>query len=285
MLAHDKGDTSMNESLPKTNAVVYKDGIPKWDVAADEVAYVFTHTEKGTDYLFVPVLRQHTDPQSKKGFSYANKTALREATPAMKMSGDEFELPIADERPYEQFVDEHFVRIVGTSVEDPATHKAWLNERPHMKVRIFKEGVQGISREVSEDEGVGADIFDIMAAVTTSDEREIELFQELFSVEKGKKERLVMVHKLKEASEKEYQSWRKSSTRKFNPRKRKFIAKENYDVLEKIYDDLVNSIEGMVINSKSCHLDNKGEWVGLVPLEHKLLVLDAVFSDYAGKNL
>lgn len=268
-----------------TNAVNYVNGVPKWDIAADEVAYALIIEQKGRDYIFAPVLRQHTDAQSKKGFAYANKVALREAIPAMKISGEEFELPLIDEQPYINFVDDHFVSILGTASDDKEQHRKYLDERPSLKVRIFKEGIQGTTIEdEDEDESSNLDLFDISIGIGSED-REVALFHELFSPTKGRKERINMVHRLKDASEKEYQLWRKSSTRKFNPRKKKFITKENYDVLEKIYDDLVVSVDGMIVNGKACRTNNKEDWVSLIPLEHKLLVLNDIFSDYAGKNL
>jgi hypothetical protein len=266
-----------------TNAVVYVDGIPKWDVLSDEVSYALLLEQRGKEFIFVPVLRQHTDSQAKKGFAYANKVALRDAIPPMKMKGREYELPLADEKPYIDFVDDHFVRILGTSSDNVDEHKAYLDERPHLKVRIFREGVEGLEvKEAEEDEGP-MDIFDISVGVG-EDEIELDFIHDLFSPTKNRKERINITHKVREASEKEYQLWRKSSTRKFNPSKRKFTTQENYDVLEKIYNDLIVSVDGMVVDKKECSKGNKEDWVDLIPLEHKLLVLERVFQDYMGKN-
>ena len=266
-----------------TNAVVYINAIPKWDIAADEVAYALLLEQRGREYIFVPVLRQHTDSQGKKGFAYANKVALREAIPAMTMKGQEYELPLANEDPYVDFVDDHFVCILGTASEDVAQHKAFLDERPHLKVRIFKEGVQGLEVKETEEEEAPLDLFDISVGIN-DEERELLFIHDLFSPDKNRKERINIIHRIRDASEKEYQLWRKSSTRKFNPKKRKFITQENYDVLEKIYDDLASSVDGMVVEKKACRKDNKSDWIGLIPLEHKLLVLEVVFQDYIGKN-
>jgi hypothetical protein len=283
-------DTQKDSQPKESNAIAYKKGIPVWDISALEVAYLLRLEQKGKDYWLVPVLKQHTDLQEKAGFTYQHKQALQKSTPAMKMStGDEFEIAPLDEAPLREFVDEHFVRLIGTTSDDKDIHKQYLDEHPYLKTRIFREGVQGITvREKEEEDDFfedgddAVDLFDI--SVGLEEEREVHLFQELFDPGKGKRVTVDMTHTVKDPSEKAYQTWRKASTRKFNSRKRKFITRENYDVLEKLYDGIVVSVSGLAIGKSDCKDANRAEWLPLVPLEHKLLVLDTLFSEIVSKN-
>jgi hypothetical protein len=243
---------SRKDSRPKkgrddsTNAVVYVNGNPCWDIAADEVAFAMKVEQKGKDFLFLPAIRQHTDAVDKKGFAYENKVAVRDSASPMKISGDDFELIPLDEKPLRAFVDTHFTRLYGVSDQDQDVmkHKKYLDEHPYLKTRIFREGVQGIGAYVSEEDEVDElDVLDI--SIDLSDERKIEIVQDLYSPTKNRVEEILMVHHVKEPSEKSYQTWRKASTSKFNTRKKKFITRENYDVLEQVYDGLAISIDGI----------------------------------------
>jgi hypothetical protein len=273
-----------------TFAVVYVNGTPTWDFHADYVAYVLGMGASADRVpIMVPVLRQHTDPVEKRGFRLENASALRRSVAGLKFRGDNLQLGEPNEGPYRDFVDEHFEFLYGTSTDDRAVHGKYLDERPYLKGRIFREGVQGISYEDVEEELPEEDaeessvpIFDIMAGET---DREIQVYQTLFSMERKRPETVEMTHTLREVRELDYQKYRKATTRQLNARARKLKSVEDYNLLSSIYDGLVKSVSNAVIDGVPCSEDNKKEWAELVPLEHKLLVLTIAMREVEGKNV
>ena len=261
-------------------ALTYVDSTPVWDFGADLVSFALVSKD---GKLMVPVLRQHTDPQAKTGFSKAVAAALKHAISGIKLKGDNIELPELNEAPLRDFVDTHFDHFIGVSSDDYAVHVAWLNQRPFIKERIFKEGVQGISYENPEVEDFGSDfIFDIMESDQT---REVELFQKLFSPEKMRVETVYLKHVLKEVTDSVYQKYRKATVRQLNARQKRLTSFEDYNLMVEVYDELVLSIDGAVVNGAACNQKNKASWINLIPLDHKLLVLAVLMREIEGKNV
>jgi hypothetical protein len=278
-------DTSKNTQSKKvefTQAVTYVDGNPVWDLAADHVAYVLMMAD---NRLFIPVLRQHTDPKDRQGFWKEEASALKRSVSGIKFKGDNLQLGEPNESFFRDFVDNHFEYLYGTSTDDVDAHRKYLDVHSYMKTRIFKEGVQGVAHDEPEDDVVDQEsvpIFDIMVGES---EREIEIYQTLFSIEKKRMEPLFMVHTLREVKETDYQKYRKATTRQINARKRKLVSLDDYYLLSSIYDGLVQNVGGVVVDGKPCDAGNKTEWTPLVPLTHKLLVLSVIMREVEGKNV
>lgn len=272
-----KDTQSAQES--RSYALTFVDGNPVWDFKADLVSYSLVAKD---GKLLVPVLRQHSNPESKNGFNKAVSAALKRAVSGITLKGDNIELPELNETPLRDFVDDQFDHFIGVSTDDYKVHKEWIDSHTYVKTRIFKEGVQGISYEAPEIEEEGNDfIFDIMES---DQQREVEVFQNLFSVEKMRTETVFMTHILREVSDTVYQRYRKATTRQLNARQRKLTSLEDYSLLEGVYDELAIRVDGAVVNGKPCVDKNKAEWVGLIPLDHKLLVLAVLMREIEGKN-
>lgn len=265
----------------KTYAVVYQNGDPVWDVKADAVAFAL-----GMDdgKLMVPVLRQHTDPAAKSGFAKEYSNAVGRSVSGLKIKGDNIELQDPNDAPFKEFVDLHFEKFYGVSTDDVSAHKKFLNDRSYLKARIFREGVQGISYEEDDSEAASDNdfIFDI---TDTSGVRKVTVFQKLFSIERNRVERIDMEHTLKEVTEDVYQKFRKATTRHLQARKKKLLTIEDHDTMAAIYKELIQSVSGVVVDGKPCKLDNKNEWVDLIPLEHKLFVVSILMREIEGKNV
>ena len=278
----DTSKKTQSEKVEFTQAVNYVDGNPVWDFHADHVAYVLMMAD---NRLFVPVLRQHTDLKERRGFWKEEATALKRSVSGIKFKGDNLQLGEPNESFFRDFVDAHFEYLYGTSTDDVDAHRKYLDVHPYMKTRTFKEGVQGVSHDEPEDEVLDQEsvpIFDIMVGET---EREIELLQTLFSIEKKRMEPIYMTHTLREVKETDYQKYRKATTRQINARKRKLVSLDDYYLLSSIYDGLVQSVSGAVVDGKPCTPENKPDWMALVPLTHKLLVLSVVMREVEGKNV
>lgn len=279
-MADTRKDTQSTKD-ERSFALTYVDNTPVWDVKADLITFALPMKD---GKLMLPVLRQHTDPEAKTGFFKEAAFALKKATSGIKLKGDNIELPDLNEAPLQNFVDAHFDHFVGVSSDNFSAHRAWLDARPFMKSRIFREGVQGISYEAPEESLDSGDdfIFDIMES---EKEREVEIFQKLFSVEKTRVETVVMSHFVREVTENIYQKYRKATTRQLNSRQKKLTNLEDYSLLSEVYNDLIVRVDGMVVGGVACAEDNKSDWVNLVPLEHKLLVLAVLMREIEGKNV
>lgn len=264
----------------RTYAVSYLNGDPVWNIKADLIPFSI---EMDDGKLMVPVLRQHTDPAAKSGFSKEYSQAVNRSISGLKIKGDNIELQDPNDAPFKDFVDAHFDHFFGVSTDDVSVHKKFLDERGYLKNRIFKEGVQGLYFEEAEKEDQSNDfIFDIL---DTSSGKTVEVKQKLFSIEKMRTEVIKMKHTLKDVTEEVYQKYRKATTRQLHARKKKLVTFEDHEVMASIYKDLVQSVSGLVIDGKACNLDNKSEWVDFVPLEHKLFVVSLLMREIEGKNV
>lgn len=271
-----------------TNAVAYLDNLPVWDVSADEVCFPIlvemNYKGKFKEFVLFPALSQHTDRQSKKGFAYENKKVLRATISDMKIRGDEMQFASSDESAIHKFVDLHFTRFHNATISHEE-QIAYLNKNSFLKTKIFREGIEGISLKEQDVElvGEGEDI-DIFSINFDNPVEEISLTQELFSPEKGRLEEIDITHFWGPATDPDFAAFKKATHQTYNSRKRTFVARENYDVLEQLYNSKVTKVEGMCVGSERCVETNKKNWVDLIPLEHKLVVLELIFRKIRTKN-
>ena len=182
-----------------------------------------------------------------------------------------------DEAQYIPLVDSHFIKMSGTSADDkPELHKKYLDANPDIKIEVAKQGFMGIDfTEVEEPEE--STVLDI--SLDTEETQDTLLEQALFSPEKDKYERVQFAHTTNKAMEAEFSRYRKAAPRSMNMRSREFRVNRNYDLLENLYRDMIQSVNGFVIDGEPCTLKNKKDWVNAVPLFHKIMVLDKIFSE------
>jgi len=269
-----------------TYALTYIDDVPKWDFGADLVTYSLLMPK---NRLLVPAIRQHTDMEARKGFFREEIEALKRSVAGIKFRGDTMEIGDVNEVPLWNFVDMHFERFFGVEPDDPELHKKYLDEHCSIKTRIFREGVQGITYEEPDDDSSEIDSNDISFQLyditAIEDNKEIELYQHLYSVEKKRVEQVYMTHVISMMSESDYQRYRRATTRKINARKRTMVSLEDYFSQNALYNKLIVRIDGALVNGKPCESENKEDWVDLIPLDHKLLVLSVLVREIEGKNV
>ena len=272
---------SRTESKKKTNAVVFTSGVPHWELTADEISYKFLVEHKGMEYLTFVVMRQHTDVQDPKGFSYAYKHALQSATTDTRLDANVMEPGFFNETPFRKFVDEHFVALLGTTAKTYEDQMAYLAKFPDTKTRIFTECVQGIT----VDQTVGTADPETLLDLSLADmEHQILLFQELYSPETDDVRVVQLVHNCEEETEKDYQTFRKARKSQYNIRKKNLATLENYDVMDALYNRMVRSVEGALFKGQPCGVGTKDKWTPFIPLEQKLLVLTKIFERTQRKN-
>jgi hypothetical protein len=272
---------SRTESKKPTNAVVFKSGIPKWELTADEIAYPFIVEQKGTEFLTFVVLRQHTDVQDPKGFAYAYKHALQAATTDTRLDANVMEPGFFNEIPFRKFVDTHFAGLLATSAKSVEEQRVYLDAHPFEKTRIFTECVQGIA----VDETVVLADPEALLDLTLADmSHEITLVQNLYSPETDDVRTIQLTHNCEEETEKDYQTWRKAKKSRYNIRKKELSTLENYDVMDALYNRMVRSVEGALFKGQPCEGGTKDKWLPYLPLEQKLLVLTKIFERTQRKN-
>jgi len=273
--------TESKAATKASNAVVFKSGVPHWELTADEVAYPFMVEQRGKDFLTFVVLRQHTDVQDPKGFSYAYKHALQAATTDTRLDANVMEPGFFNETPFRKFVDEHFAGLLHATSTHLDEQRVYLDKNPFLKTRIFTECVQGTAIEETFESADPESLLDLTLADMS---HKITLIQNLFCIETDDVREVKLVHNCEEETEKDYQTWRKARKSRYNIRKKELSTLENYDVMESLYNRMVRSVEGALFKGQPCEEGTKDKWLPFLPLEQKLLVLTKIFERTQRKN-
>lgn len=249
-----------------STALVYVDDKPFWELTVPEIAYPLTIEQDGRDFRFYCHLKPYR--------AYELKKTLGEVGGTGKMVGKEMEILPDNDQFYKPLCDSCFLRFTGTSSDQPEDHKAYLDENPWMKLRIVKEGFGGIMLDFSEDhQPVSALTFTLRSDAGSR----VATHQTLYSPEREIEDDVKLVHHLCRDTELDYQRWDKASKRKVNLRTSEWRLDPNYDVLEGLYKDLIRKADGFLFEGAPCEETNKEQWVGIVPLWHKILVINQVF--------
>lgn len=76
-----------------------------------------------------------------------------------------------------------------------------------------------------------------------------------------------------------------TSGRQLNSRRGEVRSREDLDVKERLYDEMIIRLDGVLIQENPCVADNKELWVPKVPFWHKSVVVDEVFERDSLKNV
>lgn len=181
-----------------------------------------------------------------------------------------------DERGCYEFVDKHFRLISG--IEGDATQedmRAFLDANPQLKVRLLKEGYDGIRLDV--DEAAPGKLVLMRPTNTT-----VKVKRLLYCPAGEKIVEVRYKHVLRKETE-EDRIKHKRALRMVEKGPKTFV-RVNFDVLEQLYDNLVQRIDGMTIDGAPCTEANKSDWIKQVSLFDKVFAVNRVFSKIAVKN-
>jgi hypothetical protein len=194
----------------------------------------------------------------------------------------------------------HFIRISGhgraAAPEDPSEEKQkqWIRDNPRFDIpyKAVMDGFGGTKSEALDeteettnrngDHAIEAelDIFSLSLDVIKT----VELHQRLGLPEFGIVD-IEMSHQFRRETASEYQRYERATDKQLVHRKRGAIQRAvNHDIIEGLYNELVESVEGMTISGAPCTSANKSKWAPLVPYWHKQLALLKFFSGIQSKN-
>jgi len=264
-----------------------------WELTAEELIYPFTlQIGSKSAPLFV-----HLKPYRAADL----KTLLTETAYAVKYE-DEDTSEIVKSKPekIDGFFWKHFIRISGhgrpLADGDPneEKQKEWIRSNPRFDIphKAVMDGFGGIATKTDIDAEIDEaangngnveaelDIFAIDMDVTKS----IALTQRLCVPDTGVAE-LVMTHHFRRETAAEYRRYETATDKQLINRKRQAYQRAvNHDVIENLYDGLVESVDGVTLKGEACVAANKAKWTPLIPYWHKQLALLKFFSGIQSKN-
>jgi hypothetical protein len=257
-------DSSAKPDSQKSSVVFIKD-VSHWELNGKEYVYPVTVEQKGVDWRVFFALSAHTNQEFKR--------VLEQARTPRKVVGGEIEPGLENRQPYRDFVDEHFIRLYGSPDEDPKHHKAWLDAKPGVKERIFREGVHSVAPVLDESEdGFSLDI----------GETEVKLVQNLYCPKVKREVEIRMIHRFRQETVIDLHKFEKANGSRLNLKRREMRDVIHYDSLDQLYNGMVQSVSGYLVDGKKPEGE---EWKQLVPLAHKLRALGVVFESAQAKNV
>lgn len=261
--------TNTTKVKPQT-ALAFLKGKPYWELTSQEIVY----------YLKVDnaIVRFHLSPYSPKEL----KSAL--ANVSRGVTGDEQDVDFIpdDDSKYIPLVEKHFLRMSGTSAdEDTDKQKNFLKLNPEITIGIAKQGFLGLDLvNSSKPENAVLDI----EAGSQDGMLSIDAEQSFYSPEKNKYEKVLFSHIVIKARESGFRIYRRSLPRSMNVRSRELKVMRDYDAVENLYRDMVVKGNGFLLDGEKCEESNKKGWVPLIPLAHKILVIDEIFGQVRVKK-
>jgi hypothetical protein len=244
---------------------------PSWNFA-EVTAYPVVLPQKGKQvnvYVFLSPYRAEE-----------LKDILRKAVSGYRREKRDVEIVREDKGVYASLCDSHFVRL-GNATGTPEQQRAWLDKYPQLKPSIVEFTFGGLCMEpVKTQDEDGDDALDISAELLG----EVKVYQELFDESTDKIVRVNMAHQYAPPTEAQFREYRSARRSKFIRKSTLWTITEQHGTLEKLYDAVTQSISGAMVNGKSCDAVNKAEWIGHVPLWHKLWVVDQIFGELVEKN-
>lgn len=264
-----------------------------WELTASELIYPFTfQVGSKSSPLFV-----HLKPYRAGEL----KQLLAETAYAVKYEDDDTsEIVKSKPEKIEAFFWKHFVRLSGhgRAIEpgdpDLEQQKQWIRDHPRFDIpqKAVVDGFGGIATkpEALPEESTNGngdhheeaeiDIFKMDLEMTTG----IWLTQRVCLGEPGIAT-LDMQHNFRRETAPEYHRYERATDKQLINRKRQSYQRSvNYEVIEQLYDSLIESITGMTLKGEECAASNKDAWVKLVPFWHKHLVLTEFFTGVQSKN-
>lgn len=205
------------------------------------------------------------------------KELLKKGISGYKRDKKDVEIVKEDSTIYSPLIDAHFVKL-GNATGTPEEQKAWLSKHPELKPGIVEHTFGGLQLE-QEDESDDT-VLDISLEMSGKQ----KVYQDLFDENKGEVVRVNMTHNYTQPTEKQYREYRSARRSKFLRKSTLWTVMENHGTLEKLYDEVISSIDGAAVAGKACTSTTKDAWIGDIPLWHKLWICDKIFGDIVEKN-
>jgi len=249
------------------NALVMKRGVPHWELTADEICYPI-EIKQGRE---LKKFYAHMSPYQPLELS----RTLRKVLSGVKRRKNDLEILPSNRFAYADMCNGHFLRMT-TGVEREASQEAqktYLDNNSVLKCKIVEDGYGGIGLKELDDVSTTLDLNSDVGLGY------VETEQVLYNPETKTEETVEISHGLSEETETHFQRYEKATSRKINIRTGNWNTRADYGAQEALYNELCQEAGGYLVNGKKCTQDNRKDWVKLVPLWHKILVIGEVFGE------
>ena len=264
----------MSESVTASElSVIYKDDKPLWNFTATTAFPVEMPPKKNGQR---PIVYIHLTPYT----SDELKAILKKSVSGYRREKRDVEIVKEDRDIYTPLCDKHFVRM-GNSTGTPVEQRAWLDKYPEFKSAFIEHTFGGLQMAAAASDIEDNDeLFDISDALSG----QVKVYQNLYDPLKSEIVHVDMTHNYTHPTEAQYREYRSARRSKFLRKSTLWTITEQHSVLERLYDAVIQSIDGAAVNGLPCAAVSKASWIADVPLWHKLWIVDQIFGELVEKN-
>lgn len=278
--AQTENKTNAVATAPRTQqfsqALTLNGKEPSWNLKAEVVAYPLevegTNPETGEPALY------------KLGV-YLNCYQARELKECLHAERQGFQQDIDGDfasmnrtwREFYPLLGKHFVGLDGVTSKDPDRQRQFVTSNPQLMTLMVREcwgGVRLWHQPTVAD--VPFDIDSIHDAPIP-----ISTVQKLWSSEGEANVR--MTHHFKRPTQNQYSRYQSANRQKIG-RRGMLVNEVNNDILEMLYNESAVKVDGMTLDGQACVEANRDQWIPLVPLWHKTLVIGELYRETRLKN-
>lgn len=253
-----------------STSIVYSGQTPLWNFS-ETTAFPVTLQQGNSK----PTVHVYLSPYTASEL----KDLLKKAVSGYRREKSDVEIVKEDSAIYSPLVDKHFIKL-GNATGTPDAQKAWLDKHPEVKPAIVEHTFGGLQMDRPEAEDTDDSILDIGMELSG----QVKVYQDLFDEVNGAIIRVNMIHNFTHPTERQYREYRSARRSKFLRKSTLWTITEQHGTLEKLYDEVVTSIDGAAVAGNACDNTTKSTWIGAVPLWHKLWIVDQIFGEIVEKN-
>lgn len=208
------------------------------------------------------------------------KSVLKSGTSGYRREKRDVEIVREDRQIYTPLCDAHFVKL-GNASGTPEEQRAFLDRYPELKPSIVEFGFGGLQLEQDDRvDTASVDVLDISVELSDA----VRCFQDIYDPVTDKVVRVTFLHAHRHPTEGQFRTYRGARRNKFISTKTLWTVAEQHNTLEKLYDEVIESVDGASVGGVFCTATNKPAWLHSVPLWHKLFIVDQVFGELIEKN-
>ena len=246
----------MTDPRPDAQSAVNRsNGTVTWDLTAPEVAFPIQVEMAAKTYEVYGVLRQPYDADDLIEAINRNRGGYRRTAATLENIA-------GDDQAFAALTDKLFLRLEGTSSNDPAVQRKFLDSNFKLKIRLAREGLGGIfiDRNAVAMPAEESEKFDLLPlAMDVTSDIVIPVHQELWDPATQKKIDIKMQHILRPETEHDWRRWARTSTERFLKASNQWTEGIQWYPRIELYDHMVRRLDGLSVGSHPCLESNKDE--------------------------
>lgn len=275
------------------SALVFIDEVPHYELTGNELIFRDEQNDPKKPIYF------HMRPYAARDL----KDAVGKLRQVTRVAGkDRLVIEKADLSVFRPIFDKNFIRMSNVAVKgggEPTIEqqKAWLARNPGLCQRVVNDAytsvvlIAGNSDEIGEEqpdvralaEGESAEgLFEI--GLDDGESKAVNRFR-LYSLERGQNVEIRFEHHFRKESESDRLAYDRATNREINRKQGTTSIAVNYDVIESLYNRLIQRVDGFVVNGQPCTESNRDAWVNVVPFWIKKVSIEQLFDESALKNV